>query len=95
VSALLTRSASEESRATFILSRALIVAGVKRAKSDLPPAQLVTLLETLSKAKSADVTSVFVAQLKHMDEEVRSTGVRLLTDRSDKTAGEATAFRAA
>src|SRR6185369_11965514 len=30
---------------------------MKRADSDLPPAQLITLLETLSKVKSADVTA--------------------------------------
>ena len=36
---------------------------MKRAKANLPPAQLVTLLETLGKAKSADVTPAILAQL--------------------------------
>ena len=62
---------------------------LKRAKSDLPPAQLRTLLETLSKSKSADVTSVLAAQLGHADEGVRSTGARLLTTRKEPMAAAA------
>ena len=62
---------------------------MKRANSDLPPAQLVTLLETLSKVKSTDVTSAILAQMKHADEGVRSAGVRLLTRRAEKKAAEA------
>jgi putative heme-binding domain-containing protein len=62
---------------------------MKRANSNLPPAELVTLLETLSKVKSADVTAVLMAQLKHGDDGVRSAGVRLLTNRAGTSAGEA------
>jgi putative membrane-bound dehydrogenase-like protein len=62
---------------------------MKRANSDLPPAQLVTLLEALSKVKSTDVTSTILAQMKHADEGVRSAGVRLLTRRAEKKAAEA------
>jgi HEAT repeat protein len=62
---------------------------LKRASSNLPPAQLVTLLETLSKAKSAEVTSAIAAQIKHADDNVRSTAVRLLTNRTGAPAAEA------
>jgi putative heme-binding domain-containing protein len=62
---------------------------MKRASSNLPSAQLVTLLETLSKAKSAEVTSAFAAQMKHADDSVRSTAVRLLTNRTGAPAAEA------
>ncbi len=62
---------------------------MKRANSNLPPPQLVTLLETLGKAKSADVTSAIAAQLKHADEGVRAVSVRLLTNRAETSVGEA------
>ena len=62
---------------------------MKRANSDLPPAQLVTLLETLSKAKSADVTLAILTQLKHADDGVRAAVLRLLTNRAGTAAGEA------
>ena len=71
------------------ISPELTDALMKRANSNLPPAQLVMLLETLSKAKSAEVTSTIVAQLRHADEGVRSTAVRLLTNRAGTSAAEA------
>jgi len=62
---------------------------MKRASSDLPPAQLVTLLETLSKAKATEITSAIVTQLKHADDGVRSTAVRLLSNRTGTSPAEA------
>ncbi len=49
----------------------------------------MTLLETLAKAKSAEVTPAILAQLKHADDAVRSTSVRLLTNRSGTPVAEA------
>jgi hypothetical protein len=62
---------------------------MKRAGSDLRPAQLVTLLETLGKARSAEVTIALVAHLKHADDGVRAAAVRLLTNRAGTPAAEA------
>jgi putative membrane-bound dehydrogenase-like protein len=62
---------------------------LKRANSDLQPAQVVVLLETLGKAKSADATLAIEAQLKHADDGVRSVAVRLLTNRAGTAATEA------
>ncbi len=62
---------------------------MKRASADLPPAQLVTLLETLGKAKSPEVTTALVAHLKHTDDGVRAAAVRLLTSRAGTPAAEA------
>jgi putative membrane-bound dehydrogenase-like protein len=62
---------------------------MKRANSDLPPAELVTLLETLGKAKSTEVTTALAAHLKHSDDGVRSAAVRLLTNRTGAPAADA------
>lgn len=62
---------------------------MKRANTNLSPTHLVTLLETLNKVKTAEVTSAMVAQLKHRDDGVRLASVRLLADRKGDSVAAA------